>query len=75
MEQGHKFIFGNSHKGIVIRCLDNSKGLHEIIYQQNRSKFVKKEALCINNKWELSDESGRVLRDSEHSGLIRSLKE
>lgn len=75
MEQGYKFYFGNSQKGIVIRCLDNARNLYEIIYHQNNLKYVKQDAYYIDDDWELSDESGRVVHASEYPSLIRALEE
>jgi len=73
-KEGTIFPFGNNQRGIVVRCIDPNKGQHEVIYYQNQLKWVKQDAFFIDGVWSLSDESGRVIRDSEFPELMRALK-
>ena len=73
IKQGTIFWFGNQQKGIVIRLVDEAKSLYEIIYHQNGLKYVKQDAYFRDGMWELSNEWGRVLRESEFPHLIEAL--
>ena len=67
------FSFGNHQRGIVVRCIDPKKGLHVIIYRQNQLKLVMQYAFCKDGKWHLSEDSGKVIRESEFPDLVRAL--
>lgn len=74
IETGTIFWFGNRQRGIVVRCLSPEKKSFEVIYHQNKRKWVKTSAFCVDGEWRLSDEPGRVIRGSEYPGLVRALQ-
>ena len=72
---GAIFEFGNMQHAVIVKILDPAADRYYCVYYQNRLKWVVTEFLFTDGTWNMCNESGREVSESEWHYEVSKLKQ